>query len=69
MSDEPRLPFWAKCQPCGHIWTCAYTPMMLTAMGKLLKGLRCPMCGAGSMKITPAKQRDGMLLEPASNNP
>ena len=63
MSDEERKPFWAKCQECKHIWTCAYTPMMLAAMGKLLKGLHCPMCGAGPMRITPAKQEDGVLKE------
>ena len=62
MSEE-RKPFWAKCQDCGHVWTCAYTPMMMTAMAKLLKGLCCPSCGADSMRITPAKQRDGELLE------
>ena len=63
---EPRVPFWAKCKPCGHVWTCAHTPMMLTAMGKLLGGLHCPMCGADAKQITPAKQDNGKLLEPTA---
>lgn len=67
MDDEERKPFWAKCQDCGHIWTIAYTPMMLTAMAKVLKGGCCPKCGADSMRITPAKQSDGKLLEPLSS--
>jgi Zn finger protein HypA/HybF involved in hydrogenase expression len=69
--DTERKPFWAKCQECGHIWPCAYTPMMMTAMAKLLKGLCCPSCGADSKRITPAKQSNGELQElgsTASNN-
>lgn len=63
MKAEPKKPFWAKCTKCSHIWTAAYLPMNLTAMGKLLRGLCCPACGVGADKITPAKQDDGVLKE------
>lgn len=63
---EPREPFWAKCCECSHIWACAYLPMNLTEVAKLVKTLHCPMCAAGSDKITPAKQTNGVLQEPAA---
>lgn len=59
--EEPRLPFWAKCLECSHIWIAAYTPMMLVRMAQVLKDSRCPMCGADSLRTTPASQSDGKL--------
>lgn len=61
---EKRIPFYAKCVECKHIWIAAYTPMNLTVMAKLIKQLHCPMCGADAAKITPAKQCNGVLQEP-----
>lgn len=61
---EAREPFWAKCVECRHIWACAYLPMNLTQMSKIVGSLRCPMCAADSTKITPAKQHNGVLQEP-----
>ena len=46
-----KEPFNVKCQTCDHAWVAAYLPMNLTAIAKVLKGLRCPMCSQDSMKI------------------
>lgn len=61
-----KKPFWAKCEPCGHIWPCAYLPMDMKDSAKLMKKLHCPMCGADAKRITPAKQNDGVLNEVAA---
>ena len=52
MTDSAeKEPFNVRCGQCEHAWIAAYTPMPLTVMGELLKGLRCPMCGIDSRKI------------------
>jgi hypothetical protein len=60
MSEE-RKPFWAKCEPCGHIWPAAYLPMTVATFAVVATGLHCPMCGGG--KVLVAKQDDGELQE------
>lgn len=42
MSD--KQPMWVHCE-CQHKWIAAYTPMQMGVLGKILKALRCPMCG------------------------
>lgn len=44
-------PFWVKCGDCQHRWIAVWLPMELSRVGKLLKGLACPKCGAGSKSI------------------
>ena len=56
--NAARNPFWVKCCECSHVWTAAYTPMELGKMAKLLKGLCCPMCGAGPKRILLALKTD-----------
>lgn len=63
---EEKQPFWAKCAGCNHCWICAYYPVELHLMGKILGGLHCPMCGADAKNIRVAKQENGKLLEPTS---
>ena len=63
MDANERVPFWAKCVRCKHIWTAAYLPMDMTAFANLAKGLCCPMCAATAKEITPAKQDNGKLKE------
>lgn len=60
---EARKPFFAKCRTCDHVWPIAYAPMELTLFAQVLIDARCPMCGADAKQITPAKQKDGVLLE------
>ena len=70
MSVEPasdRKPFWAKCTGCQHCWPAAYLPMEIFAAAKLMKAARCPMCGKGPKGIAIAKQKDGVLTEPAAS--
>jgi len=44
MTTDEKKPFWVHCE-CGHEWIAAYIPMPMERMSRLLKGLRCPMCG------------------------
>ena len=46
-----RRPFNVRCGACGHVWTAAYTPMGMTRLGKVLKGIHCPACGEPSKNI------------------
>lgn len=46
-----RTPVWVQCQPCGHKWIGLYTPMQLSAVGRVMLSLCCPMCGTGSKQI------------------
>jgi hypothetical protein len=68
MTDGEKKPFWAKCAECGHCWPAAYTPIELGLIGKMLKRLHCPMCGADARKLRVAKQDNGVLKEPQSGN-
>ena len=52
---ETKEPFNVRCDDCDHHWTAAYTPMELGRMANLLKGVRCPMCGASSQHIFPTE--------------
>lgn len=65
-SAADRKPFWAKCTGCQHCWPAAYLPMELFAAAKLMKAVKCPMCGKGPKGIVVAKQDDGALKEPAA---
>lgn len=65
MTEATKKPFWAKCAKCSHCWPCAYLPIELGVMGKLLKKLQCPMCAAESKDVLVAKQDNGVLQEPA----
>jgi hypothetical protein len=62
-TQEERKPFWAKCDECAHCWPAAYLPIELGKIGKMLKGLHCPMCGAPSKNLRIAKQDNGVLKE------
>lgn len=59
MSNPERKPFWAKCADCNHCWPVAYLPMEMSKAGKLMRGLKCPMCAATGKRIVIAKQDDG----------
>lgn len=63
---EVKKPLWAKCGQCEHCWPCAYLPIDLAVMGKLLKKLHCPMCAADSKDVFVAKQTNGVLEEPSA---
>lgn len=41
---EKRDPLWVHCEGCSHEWICAYLPMEVGRMAKLMKA-PCPMCG------------------------
>lgn len=66
MSDPGDKPFWLKCMDCAHIWIGAYWPMEVGKFARIVKGCRCPKCGAAPKRLTMAKQNDGVLQEPAS---
>jgi rubredoxin len=42
---------WAKCKPCDYAWRIAFLPMELFALAELMKGARCPKCGAGKLLV------------------
>ncbi len=46
-----RKPFHVRCCDCRHLWIAAYFPMEMTKALRLLKGVCCPMCGAGPKRI------------------
>jgi hypothetical protein len=54
--EAERKPFNVTCGKCQHSWPALYTPMEMGAASRVLKDLRCPMCGAPSKHIfmTPA---------------
>ena len=51
MVTDERKPFLVKCDPCWHTWIAAYTPIPVDAFLRVMKGLCCPMCGAGAKQI------------------
>jgi rubredoxin len=63
--NEGKEPFWVKCGACGHIWTAAYLPMVAEAFARAAKA-SCPMCAAPPKQVFIAKQKHGVLLEPAA---
>lgn len=65
--SEARQPFWVKCGACSHVWTAAYLPMEARLFAKVAKQC-CPMCGAGPKNVFIAKQKDGVLNEPAASS-
>jgi len=56
------IPFWAKCPGCQHCWPAAYYPVDLGAIGRVLKGCKCPK-GCSNPPVI-AKQDNGKLQEP-----
>jgi hypothetical protein len=62
MTDASK-PFWAKCEPCGHVWAAAYYPMEVSKICKLMIKARCPKCASGPKGIVIAKQNNGVLNE------
>lgn len=67
MSDA-KQPFWVRCGACQHTWAAAYLPMEAQVFAKVARA-SCPMCGGGARNVFIAKQKDGVLLEPAGANP
>lgn len=61
-----RQPFWVKCGACCHIWTAAYLPMELDKFATVAKA-SCPMCAEPPRNVFIAKQKGGVLLEPAGS--
>ena len=54
--------FWAKCTQCQNIWSACELPVDMREFSKIMRKATCSKCGAGPNKITPAKQRNGILL-------
>lgn len=52
---EKKAPVNVACEPCGHVWTAAWTPMLMSKMAKLMGSLHCPNCSNGPKKIFLAK--------------
>lgn len=64
--DQPRKPFWAKCEACGHCWPVAYYPMEVGRFARIVqRAAICPMCGAEGKQVVVALQEDGRLIEKA----
>jgi predicted nucleic acid-binding Zn-ribbon protein len=39
-----RNPTLGHCRPCGHVWPLVWTPIDMSAAGRLMKS-GCPACG------------------------
>ena len=50
-ANEAKQPLYVLCGACKHVWVAAYTPMEITRIAKVLKGIHCPACGAPSENI------------------
>jgi rubredoxin len=48
---------WAKCAPCDYAWRIAFLPMEVFALAEVMKGARCPKCGAGKLVVATAEDR------------
>lgn len=64
--SEGGQPFWVTCGGCKHTWAAAYLPMEAHLFAKVAKQC-CPMCAGEPKNIFIAKQKDGVLLEPAAS--
>lgn len=53
-----KSPVNVRCTVDNHIWTALYTPMEMGAAARVLKGVRCPLCGAPASKIVMATEKD-----------
>lgn len=40
-----------RCEDCDHSWVAAYLPMAMAKVAKLMGGIACPKCGAGTKRI------------------
>lgn len=64
MSDatpETRTPQWLTCDPCQHAWVGVYLPIAADMWARIVRGARCPKCGAKPKHVyeagvTPAGQ-------------
>ena len=59
-----KQPFRVQCDVDGHIWIAAYTPMEMGALARILKSIRCPMCGAPTSKIRCLMPEKGIEVTP-----
>lgn len=48
---EARQPNWAQCKDCQHLWVAFQLPLPIKEAVRVMQGLRCPKCGAGSKRI------------------
>lgn len=61
---ETGQPFWVKCGACKHAWIAACLPIEAEAFADVAKQC-CPICGNGPKNVFIAKQKNGVLSEPA----
>lgn len=50
-----KHPQHVSCSSCHHVWVGLYLPMPMATAARVLKSLRCPMCGAPSSKLRMAE--------------
>lgn len=59
MTTPPgKSPVNVHCTVDNHTWTALYTPMEMGTAGRVLKNVRCPLCGAPPSKIVMATSED-----------